>query len=239
MSSACNNIKTDSQEVISNVACAMCSKCLISVNLDKYYLTKKAKLAASSNSESQYDCSNGDNACTSNAMELKIKRFPNSTSLLDRLFRFVYGALIRLFQAYDRKSKASHQFHLEVYGNGPLREIVQQTFIQSIFIKWPLHHQSASWLVHLPLSLGYGINVYPTSTSTPSMILPEMTLSPVFQSSSIIRNIFVPLVTKTSSKFEAEITSSSYRFVWTNENCQYKWKAIRFGDCGRLLSLHV
>nr|GFA18136.1 retrovirus-related Pol polyprotein from transposon TNT 1-94 [Tanacetum cinerariifolium] len=27
--------------------------------------------------------------------------------------------------------------------------------------------------------------------------------------------------------------------VWTNENCQYKWKAIRFGDCGRLLSLHV
>nr|GFD40122.1 hypothetical protein [Tanacetum cinerariifolium] len=35
MSSACNNIKTDSQEVISNVVCATCSKCLISVNHDK------------------------------------------------------------------------------------------------------------------------------------------------------------------------------------------------------------
>nr|GEY22944.1 uncharacterized mitochondrial protein AtMg00810-like [Tanacetum cinerariifolium] len=35
MSSACNNIKTDSQEVISNVVCAMCSKCLSSVNYDK------------------------------------------------------------------------------------------------------------------------------------------------------------------------------------------------------------
>nr|GEZ38317.1 integrase, catalytic region, zinc finger, CCHC-type, peptidase aspartic, catalytic [Tanacetum cinerariifolium] len=35
MSSACNNIKTYSQEVISNVACAMCSKCLNSVNHDK------------------------------------------------------------------------------------------------------------------------------------------------------------------------------------------------------------
>nr|GEV31209.1 hypothetical protein [Tanacetum cinerariifolium] len=35
ISSACNNIKTDSQEVISNVVCAMCSKCLISVNHDK------------------------------------------------------------------------------------------------------------------------------------------------------------------------------------------------------------
>nr|GFB05638.1 integrase, catalytic region, zinc finger, CCHC-type, peptidase aspartic, catalytic [Tanacetum cinerariifolium] len=45
---------------------------------------QESKLAASSNSESQYDCSNGDNACTSNAMESKIKRFPNSTSLLDR-----------------------------------------------------------------------------------------------------------------------------------------------------------
>nr|GFA95948.1 putative ribonuclease H-like domain-containing protein [Tanacetum cinerariifolium] len=31
--------------------------------------------------------------------------------------------------------------------------------------------------------------------------------------------------TKTSSKFEAKITSSSYGFVWTNENFQYKWKA--------------
>nr|GEX55297.1 retrovirus-related Pol polyprotein from transposon TNT 1-94 [Tanacetum cinerariifolium] len=148
MSSACNNIKTDSQEVISNVVCAMCSKCLISVNHDKclcnyesdknscsqkqkakvsfkeiqkkYQPTVKkpkkvgtlerlatpkprkprflrrwspttrlfdqeGKLAASSNSESQYDCSNGDNACTSNAMEPKIKRFPNSTSLLDSI----------------------------------------------------------------------------------------------------------------------------------------------------------
>nr|GEV21996.1 hypothetical protein [Tanacetum cinerariifolium] len=32
--------------------------------------------------------------------------------------------------------------------------------------------------------------------------------------------------TKISSKFEAEITSSSHVFVWTNENCQYKWKAL-------------
>nr|GFA31762.1 retrovirus-related Pol polyprotein from transposon TNT 1-94 [Tanacetum cinerariifolium] len=42
------------------------------------------KLVSPSNSESHVDCSNGDNACTSNAMEPKIKRFPNSTSLLGR-----------------------------------------------------------------------------------------------------------------------------------------------------------
>nr|GFA49009.1 Gag-Pol polyprotein [Tanacetum cinerariifolium] len=42
------------------------------------------KLVASSKSKSQVDCSNGDNACTSNAMEPKIKWSPNSTSLLGR-----------------------------------------------------------------------------------------------------------------------------------------------------------
>nr|GEZ13122.1 integrase, catalytic region, zinc finger, CCHC-type, peptidase aspartic, catalytic [Tanacetum cinerariifolium] len=66
ISSASNNIKIDSQDVISKVVCAMC------------------KLVDSSESKSQYDCSNGDNACISNAMEPKIKLFPNSTSLLDR-----------------------------------------------------------------------------------------------------------------------------------------------------------
>nr|GFB73068.1 hypothetical protein [Tanacetum cinerariifolium] len=49
------------------------------------------KLVAPSKSESQVDCSNGDNACTSNAIEPKIKWFPNSTSLLGRLSRFVCG----------------------------------------------------------------------------------------------------------------------------------------------------
>nr|GEZ25529.1 integrase, catalytic region, zinc finger, CCHC-type, peptidase aspartic, catalytic [Tanacetum cinerariifolium] len=76
----------------------------------------EGKIVDSIESKSQLDCSNDDNACTSNILEPKIKRFPNSTSLLDRLFRFVYGASIWLFQAYDRKSKASHQFCLEVMG---------------------------------------------------------------------------------------------------------------------------
>nr|GFA19926.1 retrovirus-related Pol polyprotein from transposon TNT 1-94 [Tanacetum cinerariifolium] len=35
MSSTCNNIKLDSQDVISKVVCAMCNKCSISINHDK------------------------------------------------------------------------------------------------------------------------------------------------------------------------------------------------------------
>nr|GEV94125.1 hypothetical protein [Tanacetum cinerariifolium] len=151
ISSACNNIKIDSQDVISKVVCATCSKCLIFVNHDKclsknvngknfYGKNQKAKVSVkeiqkkykpkvskpkmvgtrkslatpkprksrlllrwsptgrlfnqegkivdSSESKSKSDCSNGDNACTSNTMEPKIKRFPNSTSLLDRVYFF-------------------------------------------------------------------------------------------------------------------------------------------------------
>nr|GEX95752.1 integrase, catalytic region, zinc finger, CCHC-type, peptidase aspartic, catalytic [Tanacetum cinerariifolium] len=53
---------------------------------------QKGKIVDFSESESQSDCSNGDNACTSNTLEPKIKWFPNSTSFLGRLSRFVYGA---------------------------------------------------------------------------------------------------------------------------------------------------
>ncbi|GKG01299.1 hypothetical protein Tco_0306004, partial [Tanacetum coccineum] len=51
----------------------------------------KGKIIASSESESQSDCSNGDNAYTSNPPEPTIKRVPNSTSFLGRLSKFVYG----------------------------------------------------------------------------------------------------------------------------------------------------
>nr|GEZ80425.1 hypothetical protein [Tanacetum cinerariifolium] len=49
---------------------------------------QEGKIVDSSKSKSKSDCSNGDNACTSNTMEPKIKRFPNSTFLLDRIRGF-------------------------------------------------------------------------------------------------------------------------------------------------------
>ncbi|GJY82852.1 retrovirus-related pol polyprotein from transposon TNT 1-94 [Tanacetum coccineum] len=60
-----------------------------------FYL--KGTIIASSESECQSDCSNGDNACTSNPQEPTIKRFPNSTSFLGRnlklLINFVWKFL--------------------------------------------------------------------------------------------------------------------------------------------------
>ncbi|GKB43211.1 hypothetical protein Tco_0888153, partial [Tanacetum coccineum] len=156
MSSECNNIKLAIRNDKSEVVCAMCKQCLITVNHDvcmlnyvndmnsrgkkqkenvsntknqkkhKPKVTKpkkvgskerlasptpskprfclrwsptgrifnlKGKIIACSESECQSDCSNGDNACTSNPQEPTIKQFPNSTSFLGRLSKFVYGAL--------------------------------------------------------------------------------------------------------------------------------------------------
>nr|GEY57731.1 retrovirus-related Pol polyprotein from transposon TNT 1-94 [Tanacetum cinerariifolium] len=76
---------------------------------------KTGKIVASSESEIQSDCSNGDNVCTSNTMEPKIKRFTNSTSLLDRndlvigLPKFKYHKEHICPSCEQRKSKrASH-----------------------------------------------------------------------------------------------------------------------------------
>nr|GFA64847.1 hypothetical protein [Tanacetum cinerariifolium] len=73
---------------------------------------QEGKQVASNESESQFDCSNGDNACTSNAMEPKIKWFPNSTSLLDRskdeapevIITFLKRVTV-LLQIYNRRTK--------------------------------------------------------------------------------------------------------------------------------------
>ncbi|GJU08502.1 retrovirus-related pol polyprotein from transposon TNT 1-94 [Tanacetum coccineum] len=53
----------------------------------------KGKIIASSESESQSDCSISDNACTSNPPEPTIKQFPNPTSFLGRLSKFFLGTV--------------------------------------------------------------------------------------------------------------------------------------------------
>ncbi|GJW44850.1 retrovirus-related pol polyprotein from transposon TNT 1-94 [Tanacetum coccineum] len=67
-------------------------------------------------------------------------------------------------------------------------------------MKWPLHLQFVSLLELLLPNLGYGINDYPTSILTPSMSLPEMISSPVFQNLNTIKHIFILLVSKEKSK---------------------------------------
>nr|GEY32830.1 hypothetical protein [Tanacetum cinerariifolium] len=95
ISSAYNNIKTDSQEpkvtkpkkVEHHKSLATPkprkSKLLLRWSSTGKLFDNEGKIVDSNESKSQLDCSDGDNACTSNSLEPKIKRFPNSTSLLD------------------------------------------------------------------------------------------------------------------------------------------------------------
>nr|GEY31222.1 putative ribonuclease H-like domain-containing protein [Tanacetum cinerariifolium] len=102
MSSECNNVKLATQNVKSKVVCTMCNQkvkktkkvgsieILASPKPSKprsflrwsptgRMFDLKGKIIASTESESQYDYSKGDNACTSNPLEPTIKRFQNST----------------------------------------------------------------------------------------------------------------------------------------------------------------
>ncbi|GKC85163.1 retrovirus-related pol polyprotein from transposon TNT 1-94, partial [Tanacetum coccineum] len=63
------------------------------------------KIIESNNVESHSDCSNGDNACTSNPQEPKSKRFPNSTFSLAGHSNLFMVRRLGMFKAHDRKSK--------------------------------------------------------------------------------------------------------------------------------------
>nr|GEY96712.1 retrovirus-related Pol polyprotein from transposon TNT 1-94 [Tanacetum cinerariifolium] len=104
------------------------------------------KIIASSKSKSQSNCSKGDNACTSNPMEPSIKPFPNATFFLASNSNMFMVRRLGLFKAHDRKSKASHQFRLEIYENRLL--------------------QKRSCCCNSGFRHGYGINVYPINFDT-------------------------------------------------------------------------
>nr|GEZ70662.1 retrovirus-related Pol polyprotein from transposon TNT 1-94 [Tanacetum cinerariifolium] len=66
---------------------------------------QKGKIVASSESESQSDCSKGNNACTSNPVEPIIKRFPNATfSLACNSNMFMDSFVIRIEVAFRRNA---------------------------------------------------------------------------------------------------------------------------------------
>ncbi|GKE57154.1 hypothetical protein Tco_1496339 [Tanacetum coccineum] len=68
----------------------------------------KGKIITSSESESQSDCSKGDNACTSNPQEPIRKQFPSSTFSMIGCQNWFDTLLIPLLSEYKSKDKASH-----------------------------------------------------------------------------------------------------------------------------------
>ncbi|GJY61990.1 hypothetical protein Tco_0462647 [Tanacetum coccineum] len=76
----------------------------------------KRKIVVSSDSECRSESSKGDNACTSNPKEPLSQRFPNSTFSLAGHSNMFMVRRLGMLKAYDKKSKATYKFCLEVSG---------------------------------------------------------------------------------------------------------------------------
>nr|GEV91795.1 hypothetical protein [Tanacetum cinerariifolium] len=82
----------------------------------------KGKIIKSSESESQSDCSNGSMHLLLTLWNIKSNGFQILLLCLAGYLNLFMVCRLGLFQAHDRKSNASHQFCLEVYGNCSLQK---------------------------------------------------------------------------------------------------------------------
>nr|GFA00514.1 retrovirus-related Pol polyprotein from transposon TNT 1-94 [Tanacetum cinerariifolium] len=194
---------------------------------------KEGKIVDSNESKSQFDCSNGDNACCSKHM----------TGNLKLLINFVWKFMVTV--------RFRNDYVAAILGFGDLQWgnilITRVYFIKGLghnlfsvgqFCDFDLEvafRRDACFVRNLE---GVDLLKGDHSTNLFTINLNEMaSASPIClmaRASSTKKKQKSISSTKTSSKFEAEITSSSYGFEWTNENYQYKWKAVCFGDCRRL-----
>nr|GEY89912.1 hypothetical protein [Tanacetum cinerariifolium] len=176
----------DSQNVYSKVVCAMCKQCLISVNHDEclfnYVYDKNSR-----GKKQTINVSIKENHKKRKPKVIQICLWcvdsscsKHMTGNLKLLINFVWKFMGTVRFENDHVTAIlgfgdlqwgniliTSVYFVEGLGHNLFSEIVLQTFIQSISMKWPLHHQYVSWLVLLLLSHGYGINGYPTSTLTP------------------------------------------------------------------------
>nr|GEX78674.1 hypothetical protein [Tanacetum cinerariifolium] len=147
---------------------------------------QEGNLAASSYSESQYDCSNG---CSK-----------HMTGNLKLLINFVWKFMGTVRFGNDHVAAILGFSDLQ-WGN---------ILITGVYFVEGLGHNllSVGQFCDCDLKVAFRRNAYFVRNLEGADLKKQMSISS----------------TKTSSKLEAEITSSSYGFVWTNENCQYKWQ---------------
>nr|GEU34066.1 hypothetical protein [Tanacetum cinerariifolium] len=195
------------------------------------------KIIASSESESQSDYSKGDNACTSNLVEPTIKRFPNATF-------FLAAAILGFGDLQWGNILITKVYFVE--GLGHILFLVGQFYDSDLEVAFK---RNACFVINLEgvdLLKGdrstnlYTINLYEMASASPIYLMARAssTKSWLWHQRLSYLN-FDTINDLARNDLVAVITSSLYGFVWTNENCKYKWKAVCFGDCGRLLSLHV
>nr|GEW53164.1 hypothetical protein [Tanacetum cinerariifolium] len=271
ISSACNNIKTDSQDVISKVVCAICKKCLISVNHDnclRNYVNDKNSRGKEQNPKHM----TGNLELLINFVWkfMGIVRFGNDHVAAILGFGDLQWGNILITWVYFIEGLGHNLFSIGQFCDSDLEVTFRRNayFVRNLegvdllkedrstnLYTINLHEMASaspiclmarasstkSWLWHQRLSHLNFDTINDLARNDLVLGLPKFKyhkehICPYCEEGKKQKSISS---TKTSSKFEAEITSSSYGFVWANENYQYKWKVICSSDYRRLLSLHV
>nr|GFA50483.1 hypothetical protein [Tanacetum cinerariifolium] len=249
--------RIDSQDVISKVVCATCRKCLISVNHDKC-LRKYVNGKNSRGKKQKAKVSFKENQMKYQPKVTKPKKVEHHKNLATpkpRKSRLLlrWSPTGKLFDNEGKIVDSRESMSQFDCSNGNLKLLIN-------FV-WKFMGTVLFGNDHVAVILGFGDLQWENILITRVYFVEglghnlfsvgqfyDSDLEVAFRRNAyFVRNLEgVDLKkqtsissTKTSSKFKAEITSSSHGYVWTNKNCQYKWKAVRFGDCGRLLSLHV
>nr|GEU77286.1 retrovirus-related Pol polyprotein from transposon TNT 1-94 [Tanacetum cinerariifolium] len=182
------------------------------------------------------NCPNDDKDCISNPQEPIRKRFPNSIVYLGRV-NFVEGLGHNLFsvgQFCDADLEVVFRRNTCFIRDLDSVDLLKGNRFTNLYTINLYDMASASPICLMAratlLSRSYGINDCPTSTSTPSTTLPRMISSLVYQSLNMLKNIFVPLVSKekakellthqTCSEFKLAASSASYGF--TDNETEFK-----------------
>nr|GFA37607.1 retrovirus-related Pol polyprotein from transposon TNT 1-94 [Tanacetum cinerariifolium] len=145
MSSECNNVKLSTHNVKFKVVCAMCKQCLISVNHDVCLLNYVNDMNSRGKKQKE-NVSINENQKKQTPKVKKTKNVESNKRLAPPKPSYPNLFMVRrleLLQAYDRQSKGSHQYRLEVlgtvfFGNDHVAAILEAARTMLIFSRPPL-----------------------------------------------------------------------------------------------------
>nr|GFA68537.1 Gag-Pol polyprotein [Tanacetum cinerariifolium] len=255
ISSACNNIQIDSQDVISKVVCATCSKCLISVNHDKClsnYVNgknssgKKQKEKVSVKEiQMKYQPKVAkpkkviqiclwcvDSGCSKH-MTGNLKLLINFAWKFMRTVRFGndhvaailgFGDLqwgnILITRVYFVEGLGHNLFSVGQFCDSDLEVAFRRNacFVRNLEGVDVLKGDRSTNL--------YTINLHEMASVLPICLMARASSTKSWLWHQRLSHLnFDTINGLARHDLVAEITSSSYGFVRSNENCQYKWKA--------------
>nr|GFA88217.1 integrase, catalytic region, zinc finger, CCHC-type, peptidase aspartic, catalytic [Tanacetum cinerariifolium] len=206
ISSVCNNIQIESQDVISKVVCATCSKCLIYVKHDKC-LSNYVNGKNSRGKKQKSMVSFKENQMKYQPKVTKPKKWGNI--LITRVY-FVEGLGHNLFsveQFCDSDLEVAFRRNVCFIRHLEGTDLLKGNRSTNLYTI-NLHEMASAWPICLMAR----------ASSTKSWLWHQrLSYLNIDTINDLARNDLVASSTKTSSKFEAEITSSSYGFVSKHE----------------------